>query len=123
MFEDNQADLEQAVEALSELLEKPIEKDAIATLRQQVTDKTVRLRPSLHPLNFQTLTADGGGVGLRPEAPRHLAGRCSQGSLGEPVSLPSPPLLPKIKRLNQDTEQMGLQCLSSSFFSFLLVRV
>lgn len=42
LFEDNQSDLEQAVEALSELLEKPIESDTIPALRQQVTDKTVR---------------------------------------------------------------------------------
>ncbi|KAF9434991.1 hypothetical protein BGZ76_007078 [Entomortierella beljakovae] len=41
LFEDNQRDLEVAVEALSELLEKPIEKDKIPELRQQVLDKTV----------------------------------------------------------------------------------
>ncbi|KAG0017119.1 hypothetical protein BGZ80_008604 [Entomortierella chlamydospora] len=41
LFEDNQRDLEVAVEALSELLEKPIEKEKIAELRQQVLDKTV----------------------------------------------------------------------------------
>ncbi|KAI8603059.1 hypothetical protein EDD21DRAFT_302846 [Dissophora ornata] len=41
MFEDNQRDLEVAVEALSELLEKPIEKEKIAELRQQVLDKSV----------------------------------------------------------------------------------
>ncbi|GAA6013964.1 hypothetical protein JCM10207_000187 [Rhodosporidiobolus poonsookiae] len=41
MFEDNQNDLEQAVEALSELLERPLEEDKIAELRQQTTDKTV----------------------------------------------------------------------------------
>jgi hypothetical protein len=41
LFEDNQSDLEQAVEALSELLEKPIEREGIPALRQQVTDKTV----------------------------------------------------------------------------------
>ncbi|KAI1312250.1 hypothetical protein EDD11_003007 [Mortierella claussenii] len=39
LFEDNQRDLEVAVEALSELLEKPIEKEKIAQLRQQVLDK------------------------------------------------------------------------------------
>ncbi|KAI9020516.1 hypothetical protein DFJ74DRAFT_673498 [Hyaloraphidium curvatum] len=41
LFEDNQRDLEMAVEQLSELLEKPIEADKIAELRQQVLDKTV----------------------------------------------------------------------------------
>ncbi|BGP39736.1 hypothetical protein JCM10450v2_003705 [Rhodotorula kratochvilovae] len=41
MFEDNQNDLEQAVESLSELLERPLEEDKIAQLRQQTTDKTV----------------------------------------------------------------------------------
>ncbi|KAF8320820.1 hypothetical protein DL93DRAFT_2052337 [Clavulina sp. PMI_390] len=41
LFEDNQADLEKAVEDLSELLEQPIEPETIATLRQKMTDKTV----------------------------------------------------------------------------------
>jgi len=41
IFEDNQADLEKAVEDLSELLEMPIEPDTISTLRQKMTDKTV----------------------------------------------------------------------------------
>ncbi|KAI9145946.1 hypothetical protein BKA69DRAFT_1024375 [Paraphysoderma sedebokerense] len=41
LFEDNQRDLEMAVEQLSELLEKPIEKEKIAELRQQVLDKMV----------------------------------------------------------------------------------
>jgi ariadne-1 len=41
LFEDNQRDLERAVEDLSEQLEKPIEKDVIANLRQVVTDLTV----------------------------------------------------------------------------------
>lgn len=35
------SDLEQAVESLAELMEKPIEEEKIAELRQQVTDKTV----------------------------------------------------------------------------------
>lgn len=38
LFEDNQRDLERAVEDLSEQLEKPIERDQIAALRQKVTD-------------------------------------------------------------------------------------
>lgn len=37
-------DLEKAVEDLSELLESPIEAEGIPTLRQQVTNKTVRWR-------------------------------------------------------------------------------
>jgi len=41
LFEDNQRDLEKAVEDLSELLESPIEAENIPTLRQQVTNKTV----------------------------------------------------------------------------------
>ncbi|KAG6831908.1 hypothetical protein H0H87_003405 [Tephrocybe sp. NHM501043] len=41
MFEDNQRDLERAVEDLNELLESPIEPENIPTLRQKVTDKTV----------------------------------------------------------------------------------
>ncbi|KAI9333786.1 hypothetical protein DFJ73DRAFT_853732 [Zopfochytrium polystomum] len=41
LFEDNQRDLEMVVEQLSELLEKPIEPDKIAILKQQVLDKTV----------------------------------------------------------------------------------
>ncbi|KAI0066184.1 hypothetical protein BV25DRAFT_1821093 [Artomyces pyxidatus] len=41
LFEDNQRDLEKAVEDLSELLESPIEPENIPTLRQKVTDKAV----------------------------------------------------------------------------------
>ena len=41
LFEDNQRDLEKAVEDLSELLESPIEPEEIMTLRQKVIDKTV----------------------------------------------------------------------------------
>ncbi|KAI1787448.1 RING-5 domain-containing protein [Ganoderma leucocontextum] len=41
LFEDNQRDLERAVEELSELIEAPIDPEAIMTLRQKVTDKTV----------------------------------------------------------------------------------
>jgi len=41
LFEDNQRDLEKAVEDLSELLEEPINPDKIAELRQKMTDKTV----------------------------------------------------------------------------------
>ncbi|KAI0032690.1 hypothetical protein K488DRAFT_12260, partial [Vararia minispora EC-137] len=41
LFEDNQRDLEKAVEDLSELLEQSIEPETIPSLRQKVTDKTV----------------------------------------------------------------------------------
>ncbi|KAG9124998.1 hypothetical protein FRC07_009404 [Ceratobasidium sp. 392] len=41
LFEDNQRDLEKAVEDLSELLELPLESQDIPTLRQKITDKTV----------------------------------------------------------------------------------
>ncbi|EIW83372.1 RING-5 domain-containing protein [Coniophora puteana RWD-64-598 SS2] len=41
LFEDNQRDLERAVEDLSELLESPIDPEAISMLRQKVTDRTV----------------------------------------------------------------------------------
>jgi len=41
LFEDNQRDLEKAVEDLSELLESPLEPENIPKLREQVTNKTV----------------------------------------------------------------------------------
>ncbi|KAG6827963.1 hypothetical protein H0H92_009822 [Tricholoma furcatifolium] len=41
IFEDNQRDLERAVEELSEYIESPIEAETIPDLRQKVTDKTV----------------------------------------------------------------------------------
>ncbi|KAH9915064.1 RING-5 domain-containing protein [Epithele typhae] len=41
LFEDNQRDLERAVEELSELIEAPIDPESILSLRQKVTDKTV----------------------------------------------------------------------------------
>ncbi|KAI8927296.1 hypothetical protein BC831DRAFT_398800 [Entophlyctis helioformis] len=41
LFEDNQSDLEMAVEALSELLEQPIEPESVTKMKQQVLDKTV----------------------------------------------------------------------------------
>ncbi|CAG8635575.1 28801_t:CDS:2, partial [Dentiscutata erythropus] len=41
IFEDNQRDLEMAVEQLSELLEKPIEPEKIGELKEQVLNKTV----------------------------------------------------------------------------------
>ena len=41
LFEDNQRDLEMAVEHLSELLEQPIETTKISELKQKVLDKTV----------------------------------------------------------------------------------
>ncbi|KAI8580899.1 hypothetical protein K450DRAFT_235123 [Umbelopsis ramanniana AG] len=44
IFEDNQKDLEMATEHLSELLEKPLEREKIAELRQNVLDKTVYVK-------------------------------------------------------------------------------
>jgi len=41
IFEDNQKDLEMAVEHLSELLESPIDPQTIPELKQKVLDKTV----------------------------------------------------------------------------------
>jgi len=41
LYEDNQRDLERAVEDLSELLESPIDPDNIGSLRQKMTDRTV----------------------------------------------------------------------------------
>ncbi|KAI8346393.1 hypothetical protein EDC96DRAFT_521574 [Choanephora cucurbitarum] len=41
LFEDNQENFEVATEQLSELLERPIEKENSATLRQMIIDKTV----------------------------------------------------------------------------------
>ncbi|KAI8051364.1 uncharacterized protein B0P05DRAFT_562427 [Gilbertella persicaria] len=41
LFEDNQRDLEMATEQLSELLENPLQKSDIASLRQNVLDKSV----------------------------------------------------------------------------------
>ena len=40
IFEDNQANLEQAVEDLSEMLERPITPATIPEIREQVTNKT-----------------------------------------------------------------------------------
>jgi ariadne-1 len=40
LFEDNQRDLEMAVEALSELLEQPIDPNIIKELKQNVLNKT-----------------------------------------------------------------------------------
>ncbi|EKM54826.1 uncharacterized protein PHACADRAFT_175334 [Phanerochaete carnosa HHB-10118-sp] len=41
LFEDNQRDLERAVEELSELIEQPLDPEIVPSLRQKVTDKTV----------------------------------------------------------------------------------
>ncbi|EMD34340.1 hypothetical protein CERSUDRAFT_117213 [Gelatoporia subvermispora B] len=44
IFEDIQADLEKAVEELSQLLEEPVEEDTVKALRQRMMDKTVYVR-------------------------------------------------------------------------------
>ncbi|BGO91165.1 hypothetical protein NBRC10512_005741 [Rhodotorula toruloides] len=66
MFEDNQNDLEQAVESLSELLERPLEEDKIAELRQQTTDKTVYVAKRCKVLLDDTLR------GYEEEPPRWI---------------------------------------------------
>lgn len=43
LFEDNQSDLEHAVEQLTELVEQPIEAEAIPRLKEEVINKTVSL--------------------------------------------------------------------------------
>jgi len=54
IFEDNQADLEQAVEGLSELLEKPLDEERIAELRQQTTDKVRFLSFLVNSLSLES---------------------------------------------------------------------
>lgn len=49
------SDLEQAVESLAELLEKPLEDEKIAELRQQTTDKTVYVQRRCQILLEDTL--------------------------------------------------------------------
>lgn len=44
IFEDLQADLEKAVEALSQMLEEPIEDETVKGLRQRMMDKTVYVK-------------------------------------------------------------------------------
>lgn len=56
MFEDNQNDLEQAVEALSEMIEKPLEDDKFEEIRQQTTDKTVYVAQRCRILLQDTLS-------------------------------------------------------------------
>lgn len=58
------SDLEQAVESLSELLERPLEEDKIAELRQQTTDKTVYVAKRCKVLLDDTLR------GYEEEPPR-----------------------------------------------------
>ena len=48
LFEDNQRDLEIAVESLSELVESPIDFDNIPALKQAVLDKTVYVSSRRH---------------------------------------------------------------------------
>ncbi|KAI0781474.1 hypothetical protein BD413DRAFT_505614 [Trametes elegans] len=57
IFEDIQADLEKAVEDLSQLLEEPVEADTVKTLRQRMLDKTVYVR-ARHEIVLRD-TADG----------------------------------------------------------------
>ncbi|OCH90674.1 hypothetical protein OBBRIDRAFT_776647 [Obba rivulosa] len=57
IFEDIQADLEKAVEELSQLLEEPVEEDTVKILRQRMMDKTVYVR-ARHEVVLHD-TADG----------------------------------------------------------------
>ncbi|EJF62736.1 hypothetical protein DICSQDRAFT_39152, partial [Dichomitus squalens LYAD-421 SS1] len=57
IFEAIQADLEKAVEDLSQLLEEPVEADSVKTLRQRMLDKTVYVR-GRHEILLQD-TAEG----------------------------------------------------------------
>ncbi|KAI0373177.1 hypothetical protein BV20DRAFT_962974 [Pilatotrama ljubarskyi] len=57
IFEDVQADLEKAVEELSQLLEEPVEADTVKSLRQRMLDKTVYVR-ARHEIVLRD-TADG----------------------------------------------------------------
>ena len=56
-------DLERAVEELSELIELPIDPEVIMSLRQKVTDKTVRLRYSVPEGSWSYSSQPG----IRPE--------------------------------------------------------
>lgn len=73
LFEDNQRDLEKAVEDLSELLESPIETENIPVLRQKVTDKTVSLWKC--PFYTMILMTDVCITGLCSETKRNCPGR------------------------------------------------
>lgn len=50
------SDLEQAVEALSEMIEKPLEDDKFEEIRQQTTDKTVYVAQRCRILLQDTLS-------------------------------------------------------------------
>ncbi|TFK81924.1 hypothetical protein K466DRAFT_501272 [Polyporus arcularius HHB13444] len=57
IFEDIQADLEKAVEDLSQLLDEPVDADSVKSLRQRMMDKTVYVR-GRHEILLQD-TAEG----------------------------------------------------------------
>lgn len=79
---DHFRDLEKAVEDLSELLETAIEPENIPTLRQKMTDKTVRLLIVPDLLRAQLYR-----IGICPEAERNLVRRYREGLLGGPMAL------------------------------------
>lgn len=56
LFEDNQANLEQAVEDLSEMLEKPIEPETVPQIRADVTNKTAFVQKRSDIIFHDTLT-------------------------------------------------------------------
>ena len=63
LFEDNQSDLEHAVEQLTELVEQPIEAEAIPRLKEEVINKTV----SLHLLTCCSFLCSEHRSGLRTQ--------------------------------------------------------
>lgn len=67
LYEDNQRDLERAVENLSFLLEQPIDVTLLDKLRQDITNESVR------PVLIRDVTGNPKLTlpGIRAEAPRH----------------------------------------------------
>lgn len=72
-------DLERAVEELSELIEQPLDPEVVPTLRQKVTDKTVRYisrwRPMLLTWSHQVYVQKRNEIVLEDTAKGFLEGR------------------------------------------------
>ncbi|TPX35437.1 hypothetical protein SmJEL517_g02127 [Synchytrium microbalum] len=97
IFEDNQKDLEMAVEQLSELLEKPIEPEKIAELKQQastvhriiVLDKTVYVSSRREVLLTDTTAGlSEGRWSYNPELTGKLGGKFNTTSVASSSSAP-----------------------------------
>ena len=77
------SDLERAVEELSELIEAPIDPETILSLRQKVTDKTVRSDDSLfagilaYDMHKQVYVQKRNEIMLEDTAKGYLDGRWS----------------------------------------------